>query len=102
MSKPTFSSVMMKVKKILDDHPEARDDDALVFGFFIHTYHYDTGKTVIAQLIRDMKNGGAFPKFNYILRARQKLQSQYPALRGVRYEERQKKGNQTKRNKGSL
>ena len=78
------------VKKILEDHPEARDDDFKVIGYVVKEMSPDAMKLNFGQVLWN-HNKLNLPSFETIRRTRQKLQHDIPELRGNVYKERMEK-----------
>ena len=78
------------VKKILTDHPEARDDDYKVIGYVVKAINPKAMKLGFGQVLW---NHAALdlPSFETIRRTRQKIQHDIPALRGELYLKRMEK-----------
>ena len=86
-----------RVRKILEEHPETRDDDNKLIAIFLlrdaEELGLDTGKRSVYDLLKMMYDG-KLTSPESIRRQRQKLQAENIHLRGSKYEERQ--ANQTK------
>ena len=80
-----------KVKKLLQDRPELRDDDyKLIAAIIIQEFGVDNAKSVSAfQFLGQMSNG-KFSNFESIRRVRAKIQEQEPELRGELYGKKKK------------
>lgn len=78
------------VKKILEEHPEARDDDFKVIGYVVKQMSPDAMKLNFGQVLWN-HNKLNLPSFETIRRTRQKLQHDIPELRGNVYKERMEK-----------
>ena len=78
------------VKKILEEHPEARDDDFKVIGYVVKEMSPTAMKLNFGQVLWN-HNKLNLPSFETIRRTRQKLQHDIPELRGNVYKERMEK-----------
>lgn len=78
------------VKRILEEHPEARDDDFKVIGYVVKKMSPDAMKLNFGQVLWNHNKLG-LPNFETIRRTRQKLQQDNPELRGNVYKERMEK-----------
>ena len=78
------------VKKILEEHPEARDDDFKVIGYVVKEMNPTAMKLNFGQVLWN-HNKLNLPSFETIRRTRQKLQHDIPELRGNVYKERMEK-----------
>ena len=78
------------VKRILEDYPEARDDDFKVIGYVVKEMSPDAMKLNFGQVLWN-HNKLNLPSFETIRRTRQKLQHDIPELRGNVYKERMEK-----------
>lgn len=83
-----------KVETILRLHPEARDDDKLLWLAYMQTYgplktiHENHRQAV--SWFRSVIMSRETPKFETLRRARQKVQETTPELRGKNYKGRKK------------
>lgn len=78
-----------KVKHILSVHPEARDDDFILYLDIVRTY---TDAPVWAMSFEEaMTNRATYgmPSYEAITRARRRVQHDIADLRGQRYDSRQ-------------
>lgn len=78
------------VKKILEEHPDARDDDFKVIGYVVKELSPTAMTLTFGQALWNHNKLG-LPNFETIRRTRQKLQQDNPDLRGTVYEERMRK-----------
>ena len=78
------------VKRILEEHPEARDDDFKVIGYVVKEMSPTAMKLNFGQVLWN-HNKLNLPSFETIRRTRQKLQHDIPELRGNVYKERMEK-----------
>ena len=81
-----------RVIQALKDTPETRDDDMKLYALVIRRFYNPSiiGSMSALELLNNMWKT-KMPHLSSILRMRQKLQQHDASLRGVRYEERQKK-----------
>lgn len=78
------------VKKILTDHPEARDDDFKVIGYVIKALNPEAMQLTFGQALWNHSKLN-LPSFESIRRTRQKIQHDHPELRGELYLKRMEK-----------
>lgn len=78
------------VKRILEEHPETRDDDFKVIGYVVKEMSPNAMKLNFGQVLWN-HNKLNLPSFETIRRTRQKLQHDIPELRGNVYKERMEK-----------
>lgn len=74
------------VATILDEMPQTRDDDDLLYLEVIKRSGMDTGCSIHHFFI-NRKNHN-IPAFESVRRSRQKVQAEYPELKGNRVEDR--------------
>lgn len=78
------------VKKILTDHPEARDDDFKVIGWVIQRISPNAMSMRLSAVLWN-HNALKIPSFETVRRTRQKIQHDHPELRGQLYKKRMEK-----------
>ena len=78
------------VKKILEEHKEARDDDFKVIGWVVKAMRPDAMGYSFGSVMWNHNSFG-IPSFETIRRTRQKLQHDHPELRGDLYLKRMEK-----------
>lgn len=78
-----------EVKDILTKYPLARDDDMLLYGFFLYLNQLVGKEERFYSVIAESKKRG-LPSYEGITRARRKVQEKEPSLRGERYKQRKK------------
>ena len=61
-----------KVKEIMEQYPEARDNDLTLYSLLISKLNYSG-------------NNGTLPDIQYISRCRRLVENEYPELRGLLY-----------------
>lgn len=76
-----------KVKSLLIEIPETRDDDMLLYGIFCYRYGYVGQSSEFMAVMTNAKRLG-MPSYESITRARRKIQENYPQLRGTRHNAR--------------
>lgn len=90
-AKTEYMVISDRVKTILLNYPESRDDDNLLIWLIltsiVRTWKYNEVKDAIV-LIRGFEHFKTMPNQAYIKRARRRLQAKYPQLRGTVYEKR--------------
>ena len=91
-----------KVKALLIKSPELRDDDnRLIASYYYHESEYNLLKITALDFLSDFAEG-KYTNPETIRRCRQKLQEQYPELRGKLWEEKQCAANEVKKEVHSL
>ena len=78
-----------KVKHILENWEQARDDDMLLYSIFLHLGKYVKKDERFYDVFPKAKERG-LPSYESITRARRKVQEKEPHLRGKEYGKRQK------------
>lgn len=78
------------VKRILTEHKAARDDDFKVIGYVIKTLKPEAMQLTFGQALWNHSKLD-LPSFESIRRTRQKIQHDYPELRGELYLKRMEK-----------
>lgn len=78
------------VKRILAEHKEARDDDFKVIGYVIKALKPEAMQLTFGQALWNHSKLD-LPSFESIRRTRQKIQHDYPELRGELYLKRMEK-----------
>ena len=94
----TMTKIKEKVRYILEKYPLTRDDDNKLIWqiIFFEAGGSDYLKNITAfQFLVDLGNG-KYSSPESIRRVRQKLQEDFPELRGENYELRKKLSNETK------
>lgn len=76
-----------KVKRILEERPETRDDDMKLYAIFVHMA---TGMSPKVGFYEAMYNHFKYdlPSYESITRARRKVQEQVEGLRGTKRQRR--------------
>ena len=76
-----------KVKKILQDYPDTRDDDMILYGTIIAQ---NTAVSHYTRLLEALHNHKEYnlPSYESVTRARRKVQEKEESLRGHRYDKR--------------
>jgi len=87
--------LMNRVESILRDHPNARDSDERVVWYYVARYYGDPSELSAQDLLTAMHLRN-IPRFEYISRARRKVQEKQEGLRGETYFGRKKKGAEMK------
>ncbi len=74
------------VKEILENHPFARDDDYILYGYVMNECGYSMGISFleVSELIKEKY----LPAMITVWRARRKVMELYPELRGKSYKNR--------------
>lgn len=78
------------VKKVLTEHPETRDSDSKLICWVYSITNPEVLKLSFSKVMWNSKFYN-LPSFETIRRTRQKLQHDYPELRGKLYEKRMEK-----------
>ena len=76
-----ISSTKKIVERVMDEKPETRDSDALLFIEVIRSIDPEAIKLPFAKVICRCSDDGDFPPFETVRRTRQKIQEQNPNLR---------------------
>mgnify|MGYP003132751080 CR=1 FL=1 len=88
-----------RVRHILTNFHETRDDDMKLFGMIIYDF-YNMSRNLLESKTGFELMGKIFhskvPHFTSVLRCRQKLQEQCPDLRGKKYNDRKKHAEKVK------
>lgn len=92
-----IKSVEDKVRKVLKDHPPARDDDMILYSIIITNMY---GKNVLESMtgweLLNKIYHTKLPHLTSVLRCRQQVQKVDPMLRGPLYEQRHKRSKKVK------
>lgn len=64
-----------KVKKIMEEHPAAREDDRALYYWILKEEGYDVTVSIARFLM-----GTGYPNYETITRVRRKLQERFPEL----------------------
>lgn len=86
-----------RILLILQRVPETRDNDIKLYIVLLGIYKVDPKEITALKLLSDINNGH-LPQFESCRRARQKLQEDFPELRGKSYIQRQRKANEYRKN----
>ena len=78
------------VKKILTEHSAARDDDFKVIGYVVQAICPYAMQMTFTKVLWNHAALG-IPSFETVRRTRQKIQHDYPELRGQLYKKRMEK-----------
>ena len=70
-----------KVKSVLQENEDARNDDMVLYLALCNLYLKDAGAMPLAQILLNHKGLG-LPSFESVGRTRRKLQEKYPELLG--------------------
>ena len=73
-----------KVKEIMEQYPEARDNDLTLYSLLISELNY-SGNIYSFNEIVIFVNNGTLPDIQYISRCRRLVENEYPELRGLLY-----------------
>ena len=73
-----------KVKEIMVQYPEARDNDLTLYSLLISKLNY-SGNIYSFNEIVIFVNNGTLPDIQYISRCRRLVENEYPELRGLLY-----------------
>ena len=90
-----MKEIKVLVKHILEKHPHLRDNDYRLVATFLL---YEGGgresmdKMTASEFLQQYADG-KYTNFESIRRVRQKLQEEFPELRGEKWIQRKKKGN---------
>ncbi len=76
-----------KVKAILTERPETRDDDMKLYAIFVHKTVKLPAKIGFYYALYDHEMYG-LPSYESVTRARRKVQEQEPSLRGTKRDKR--------------
>ena len=76
-----------KVKEIMEQYPETRDNDLLLYSRIISELNY-SGNIYSFNEIVVFVNNGTLPDIQYISRCRRFVENEYPELRGLLYEKK--------------
>jgi hypothetical protein len=91
-----------KVKALLVKSPHLRDDDnKLIATYYYHESQSNLLKITALDFLHEFADG-KFTNPETIRRCRQKLQEEYPELRGKLWHEKQHAGNEVKKEVHSL
>lgn len=93
-------NVKEKVKKLLTERPELRDDDNRLIAniYLIESGGIDSLQKMSAFQFLGEFSKGKYTNFESIRRVRAKLQEDFPGLRGRKYNDRKKSGDDTSNN----
>ena len=78
-----------KVKEIMEQYPEARDNDLTLYSLLISELNY-SGNIYSFNEIVIFVNNGTLPDIQYISRCRRLIEKEFPELRGNNYNKRHK------------
>ena len=78
-----------KVKKIMQDYPDTRDDDMILYATLIARTSAVNHYTRLLDALYNHKEYN-LPSYESVTRARRKVQEQEEDLRGHRYDKRKK------------
>ena len=91
-----------KVKALLIKSSHLRDNDnRLIANFYYHESNKDLLKTTALDFLHDFADG-KYTSPESIRRCRQKLQEDYPELRGKLWHEKQHAGNEVRKEVSNL
>lgn len=92
-----MSNIKETVKSLLIKYPKLRDNDNKLIAnvFMAEAGGLDNLKSISAYDFLKSFADGNFSNFESVRRVRQKLQEDYPELRGESYLKRKKEGNDT-------
>ena len=76
-----------KVKEIMEQYPETRDNDLLLYSRIIAELNY-SGNIYLFNEIVILVNNGTLPDIQYISRCRRFVENESPELRGLLYEKK--------------
>ena len=76
-----------KVKEIMEQYPEARDNDLTLYSLLISKLNY-SGYSYSFNQIVEFINLGILPDIQYISRCRRFVENESPELRGLLYEKK--------------
>ena len=86
----TIGSDIETIRRILVDNPEARDDDFMLYNFFLEEKGYDTTRLAVFDLLIRNEDG-TIQNLDNVKRLRRELQEQHPELRGQRWHDRHRR-----------
>ena len=76
-----------KVKEIMEQYPETRDNDLTLYSLLISKLNY-SGYSYSFNQIVEFINFGILPDIQYISRCRRFVENESPELRGLLYEKK--------------
>ena len=76
-----------KVKEIMEQYPESRDNDLTLYSLLISKLNY-SGYSYSFNQIVEFINLGILPDIQYISRCRRFVENEFPELRGLLYEKK--------------
>lgn len=83
------------VLRVLEDHPEARNSDNILYSYVIGKYTPDALSQSLGEYLRYFKDL-KIPRFESVSRCRRKLQEKHPELRGAEDVKKWRKENETR------
>ena len=82
MAKEKLNTMAIKVDKILRKEPKTRDDDNLLYAYFLNSLGVSVRKTSFWEITRRVVNGD-LPSMESVGRVRRKVQELNPELVGT-------------------
>ena len=76
-----------KVKEIMEQYPESRDNDLTLYSLLISKLNYSGYNYSFNQIVKFI-NLGILPDIQYISRCRRFVENESPELRGLLYEKK--------------
>lgn len=76
-----------KVKEIMEQYPESRDNDLTLYSLLISKLNYSGYSYSFNQIVKFI-NLGILPDIQYISRCRRFVENESPELRGLLYEKK--------------
>ena len=83
------------VYRVLEDYPEARNSDNILYSYVISKYNPEALKQTLGEYLRYFKDFN-IPRFESVSRCRRKLQEKNPELRGAEDVKKWRKENETR------
>ena len=96
MDKDKIKKVEYRVKEVLLEKAETRDDDMKLYAYLISKFYGPYIETMPAKELLTAMYNSKIPHLTSVLRCRQKLQELNRNLRGRKYEERQLRAEKVK------
>jgi hypothetical protein len=97
MSRKRLLANTKQIQAILATKPKARDNDVTLTAHLLEASPYNLDlERISAHNMLALMYAGTVPAFESIRRTRQKLQEEFPHLRGEQYEQRQKRSKRVK------
>ena len=86
----TIGSDIETIRRILVDWPEARDNDFMLYDYFLEEKGFLTTMLTVNKLLLG-NSSGTIQNLDNVKRLRRELQEQHPELRGQRWSDRHRR-----------